>query len=406
MLLFPKQRPHSDFRKIFKFFRWFGFVPNKVKLDLQLSISYAVFVTTFALIYLAAVVGTFFITHAEAGSIISKASNYIQLLVNTVTFLVIFIHPILQTDCLQRAEDMFYKVDKGFVKQSVSPTIISCSKSLNIVFNVIVVLEIYFTVVDFGVFYFIEHIDSWYWLVAYLPQIFYSMAVSMALSVLYLIIKRFRLLNHYLKEQVIPQSTSIGGGHIIHIDVVQGDNRITLANWFHILFDLYDFSTEVGRYFGTLFLVVMTNAFTITTIQTYYLYVMLSEEFTKNNDKPQSTKHPYWYLDAFATLNLILLHFTLVILMVMFCEKITSQSHASIEMISDMKLHGSRSCQREVTLHKNVYLLPLADYCWCNFFFVFVRRFKRFVQPLNVLVVALNLRRMDFLTSIIACFAV
>lgn len=154
----------------------------------------------------------------------------------------------------------------------------------------------------------------WYHIVANIPIVFYSFALFEAFSMIKFLNKRYLVLNDVVIKFNCYERKSDGS-----------DKSETLQNIFNTINDMIALNKYIGEYYGAILLTTFATVFTIATVQSYFVYLIIAN-FGQ-----------YKGLDTHSLVHALLMDVTCFILLISItsmCQKLLDSSKIIINNLS------------------------------------------------------------------------
>lgn len=299
-----------------KIFKFFGVVPlegthQKSKLVQKI---YATVVFLYLISYWCGIVYSIWISNTSFNQM-SVVSNHVQLVVNGLTMSVVHILSVFGCTKMQIIKSKFRKFDIKTKKvnlkindKKINLTSGFCIAFMSLFLLYSTVFDFYLTIIRFKIH------SVFYWIATLLPSIVYNTSFFFAFCLIINIYYRWSMLNGFLNNAMFGKLQS--KIQIIEVESKK-DSSSLIPKIFYLIHDLEDLTICIGRFFGPIFLVTFTAFFVISTIQTFYCYVLLI------NITNESNGYPVWALAISA--NIVIFNIIMVLAMITICEEISNQ---------------------------------------------------------------------------------
>ncbi|XP_059617717.1 putative gustatory receptor 28b [Phlebotomus argentipes] len=345
----------STFSEVFfKRFRFFGVNPNYKKVGNGKNVEIVqdkigiIVVTVFLVIYWGAIVMSFFLEH-RGNDRISSISNMIQLILNGLSLTTILINTLMKYRTFADVISGFQVIDENL--RSVGKSIrynrsLITSRTILILFGSYLILSVcfdgYVTVLRY------KMNPIWYWAVATLPSVIYSLSLLQSMFLINWISTRCHLINSILRLdgrakylKALPAVTMLTGS-------MKGEMQRSvelITKIYDIMSNICQLSRTLDLFLGPTFLTTITAIFAVTSIQVYYIYVTT----ITMNALPESSGFSVWSL--MVSLNIVLMNIFLVIGITTICERVNMETIRILQNFSDLQINKEVPAELSIWLH-------------------------------------------------------
>ncbi|GAB0098811.1 hypothetical protein DMENIID0001_146150 [Sergentomyia squamirostris] len=320
-----------------------------------------IIVVCILVIYWCGIVMSFFIEH-KGNDKISAISNIIQLILNGIAFSTIYINSMVKFRCFYNIITGFQVIDENL--QGVGKSIryqnsLAISRSILITFGTYLLFSItfdcYVTVIRYNM------TPMWYWVVATLPSIIYSLSLLQAMFIISWISTRCAMINSILRLDgrakflrnlpivpIVSHSNSFKGNMKQSLDLI--------TKIYTIMSDVCQLSQIIDSFLGPAFLATITAIFAVTSIQVYYIYVT-----SITMDRVAETSgFSIWSL--LVSLNIVLMNIFLVIALTTICERLNHQTMKILQNFSEMQISKEVPAELSIWLHPMISHMKLTAF--------------------------------------------
>lgn len=335
---------YTEYSKVFKIFgvipiRNFN-PPYKTRPTKTAKIQ-KILVTVLYALFLIGLSSTFLV-NKRFNNQISIISNYIQMIANALTLTMTLSWSIWKVKDHDLIIHQFIKIDEDL--QNIGHKIdyvaeVKRNKKIllgHLSFLVIIlVLDFYVSIVKFGT------IQVWYWLVSATPVCIYSLGMYHALFIILGLKLRCSLINETVRENT---NLSLTSKKVILLDAVpsgsdpdrettkdNGKNEEAFDDIVSLMSDVCKLSSRIDKYFGPFFLIGFATLFAVTTIQTYYCYVI---GMRMSHDV---TSYSMWTI--WTSINIVVLNLSLAIGITTVSENLASEMKKVLQNFSELQFN-------------------------------------------------------------------
>uniref|UniRef100_A0A182FB65 Gustatory receptor n=2 Tax=Anopheles albimanus TaxID=7167 RepID=A0A182FB65_ANOAL len=351
------------FHFVFKCFRCLGLTPGEMKREkgryvVQNTRWMILIVAMMVLVAWATLIETFFIETRSA--LITGIANHIQFLMNTIALTTAWIMPQLQPGELEAILDGFLTIDRELCTYNASLALPPVKAKFIMQYLFVVCALVILVAYDgFVTFSDLQTGHVWYWVCHQIPFIIYAMAMLAAFVLVSWLLARFKLLNklveqYYREGQLCDAKPTMS---ITFSETVQIENDAKDAaslgerEYFSevqilaIVSRAIDLAQKIESYFGSLFLTVYTALFTVTTIQSYYCYLHMTEQKYSKGLTIES---------LFLSLSIIVSNVFTIVALPYICEKVENESKLLMSYLSKLSMKNGQIAQQSFIWFPNL----------------------------------------------------
>lgn len=294
------------------------FANSKNKLNVNLCIPQIFVIALVIFIYWFGIVMTFIVDRSNAYTL-SVIANWIQIITNAIALTIALTYPLFKKLTVNSIVKLFEKIDAELNYLKIELTYSSDTQKYRIILFSCFLLMISSTIFDCAVSLIVlENVKWWYWFVTILPLVLYAIALTQAFLVIGFIKQRCELINEVILEfqNNDPNSTVVAKNVVLVSILKDRKPKISLSELFSKLFitlnDLCELSHHIEHLFGPLFLTTFAAIFSVTSIQLFYCYLVITTKSQKNLTWP-----------VLQSINIIVINLLLVVGITSVCESVS-----------------------------------------------------------------------------------
>lgn len=265
------------YEKVKRIYKFFGVAPRKAFSDskrgkLQAWFPTLILLAIYWILLIAAV-----IARSSNIDLITKISNYIQLLLNGFAFSAVITSTASNRMHFSGILKQFDSIDQQFRSFGSH---IDYAKHLRVFY---IAIGVFFTVLcvkeAFETYVLVvkyEMCSVLYWITTAIPLVVYSMCLHQATFIVYGIVIRCRMVNGLLKKRRFSRKNmQIPFGNVVHpLMTLRGNNGGdgTIKVVYQLADKIHELCESVNGYFGFTFVASFMAIFAVSSIQTFYCY--------------------------------------------------------------------------------------------------------------------------------------
>lgn len=267
----PQTQPNIILNYV-RFFRFFCIVPYKLvgtANEPKFTINHvSTAITSFILIFFW--IGFYFacIQARMNMDIISRTINYFQMILSGIAMTTVFVASMLNIKIFNSIAEKFCTIDQQLRHLGDGQTYYIKETNKFFLFTIISIIFL-FTYQIVNYFLYEQRLlqPRWYFIVANTPIIIYSIALIGAILIISFLNTRCHILLEFLKcfndnENEILNDIST--------------RNLKILKFMNILNSIMQLNSLISKYFGSTLLTTFATLFTITTVQSYYIYWTIS----------------------------------------------------------------------------------------------------------------------------------
>lgn len=262
---------------------------------------------------------------------VSKFSNYLQLASNVVALAAALLIPIVKHSSFSAMLNKFQKLDEKFESLgTVTNYKIIFKKFLVSIASFTFSMIIYTSYSHYAT---CVRMDTpfWYWATTSLPFVFYGFALFQACAIIIFLCNKCNDINKIILKlsnsyaaQIREKGSALQKKNDVLVSIIPLSESDSNFNEVHstvseILNEICDLTHEIENFFGPLFLTSFGAIFTVATIQSYYIIVIIV--YASDENMNSAGFNIYSIADA---CFLVLMNICMLIGSTVICEKIST----------------------------------------------------------------------------------
>uniref|UniRef100_A0A3F2ZDD9 Gustatory receptor n=1 Tax=Lutzomyia longipalpis TaxID=7200 RepID=A0A3F2ZDD9_LUTLO len=281
-------------------------------------------------------------------NLISKTSNAIQLLVNALGFTVVILNPCIRFSCFQEILVHIQTLEVRLLTNGIFFKDGKIRRNALIFFIIPTIFLLYILIFDSILTFKVQKtLGILYWIISIIPFnfiLFTNIQLCLFLLLIRTILKRC---TEILARELYtpPAKVFVGSSERRQPTLIPGI--------FYILTDVIDLSELVNTYFGPIFLITFSSIFVTSSIQLYYIYIVLT---AVDDESPWDNLKIFSFVGS---INIVFPNLILCITVTWLCQGIRNVSRKNVVLIQKLQNRGSRDLL-PVEIQKIVAALP---YC-------------------------------------------
>lgn len=270
--MYPNEKFILQYLKMFKFF---GMIPYlKSKNDLKYSgvmwikiRACSTIKITFLFLYWIGVGYAFYHSAQLNKDMISRIVNYLQMLSDGLAMTTVFYTVLVKIGIFNAIINKFNKIDYILWILGVTKRDHRAGVQMFFIYNISFWICLFsYHIIIFGLFLYRSNVSLWYYIISNIPITIYGIFLFEAFIIIHFLRNRCILLvSRTMKYNEISVSKNF----------IRNKN-LNLRNIFNTLHEIIELIKLINNFFGFAFFTTFATIFIVTTVQCYYIFIVIS----------------------------------------------------------------------------------------------------------------------------------